>query len=111
MSTYTQSDLVDELVGIFPEFRARWEKDTEDDAFSCSSLHGVYQSLLPFVATQQPTQRQWQRLADHLSAAVDAGGDRENAADTCMLEHLHQVKLNRVLRPLLNNTARAYVRR
>jgi len=39
------------------------------------------------------------------------GGDRENVANTCVLEHLHQVKLNRILRPLLSKEARLYVRR
>jgi len=111
MSTYQQSDLIDELVKIFPEFHDQWEKDNEDEAFPCASLHGVYQSLLPFLTKLQPTQKQWQRLADHLSAAVEAGGDRENAADTCVLEHLHQVKLNRILRPLLSKEARLHVRR
>lgn len=110
MNSYQQSDLVEELVQIFPEFLAYWAEDNADDEFRSSSLHRVYMSFLPFLATVQPTQQQWQRLADHLSSAVAYGGDRENAADTCVLEHLHQVKLNRILRPLLSEQARSYVR-
>jgi hypothetical protein len=110
MEEYEQSDLVSDLVRIFPDFAARWTEDTEDNGSLSSSLHCVYMSFLPFLVHARPTRKQWQLLADHLSAAVAAGGDQENAADTCVLEHLHQVKLNRTLRPLLSEEARAYMR-
>ncbi|WP_436044157.1 hypothetical protein [Pseudoxanthomonas sp. LjRoot143] len=100
-----------DLALIFPSFPAYWAKDIEDDGQPSSSLHYVYMSLMPFLKKAQPTQKQWQLLADHLSRAVAAGGDQENAADTCVLEHLHQVGLNRILRPMLSQEARAYVRR
>lgn len=111
MKEYEQADLVNDLVAIFPDFALWWEKDSEEDEFRSSSLHSVYMSFLPFLGDVTPTQKQWRLLADHLSKAVAAGGDRENAVDTCVLEHLHQVKLNRVVRPLLSKKARAYVRR
>ena len=110
MDTYRQDYLLAELVKIFPEFRAVWDEENADEEFRSWSLHGVYMSFLPFVAAAQSTQQQWQRLADHLSEAVASGGDRENAADTCVLEHLHQVRLNKILRPLLSKAAQAYVR-
>jgi hypothetical protein len=109
MQKYAQADLVTDLVHIFPEFSLVWAED-HDDEFPSSSLHSVYQSFLPFLASVQPTDKQWQLVADHLSKAVAAGGDQENAADTCVLEHLHQVRLNRILRQLLSKEARAYVR-
>jgi hypothetical protein len=110
MKTYSQADLLADLCEIFPEFAACWEEDNELDEFRSSSLHSVYMSLLPFLSQISPTPKQWQRLADHLSNAVASGGDQENAADTCVLEHLHQVNLGKTLRPLLSNEARAYVR-
>jgi hypothetical protein len=110
MNTYRQDDLLAELVKMFPQFRAVWEEENGDEEFRSSSLHSVYMSFLPFVAVAQPTQKQWQLLADHLSEAVASGGDRENAADTCFLEHLHQLRLNKILRPLLSKAALAYVR-
>jgi hypothetical protein len=110
MSPYSQSDLVNDLVQIFPEFAAYWEGDNEEEEFRSSSLHSVYMSFLPFLGTVQPTQKQWALLADHLSNAVAAGGDLENAVDTCVLEHLHQVRLNRIIRPLLSKKAQGYVR-
>ncbi|MEP7044321.1 MAG: hypothetical protein ABI843_14755, partial [Dokdonella sp.] len=110
MKRYEQSDLVNDLVRIFPEFSTYWEEDNAGGEFRSSGLHSVYMSFLPFLASVQPTKGQWQFLADHLSNAVASGGDWENAADTCVLEHLHQVKLNKILRPLLSTEARACVR-
>jgi hypothetical protein len=110
MDAYRQADLLSELIQIFPQFHSHWEQDNEDEEFRSDSLHSVYMSLLPVVSSFNPTPNQWRLFADHLSAAVAAGGDRENAADTCVLEHLHQVGLSSVLRPLLSNEARIYLR-
>ena len=110
MSEYEQADLINDLVGIFPEFAARWAAERDED-FPSSTLHSVYMSFLPFIGSIHPSIQQWKQLADHLSKAVAAGGDWENAADTCVLEHLHQVRLNGVLRPLLSKDAQKYVRR
>jgi len=110
MDAYGQSDLVNDLAKIFPGFAAYWAEDNEDGESWPSSLHSVYMSFVPFLSTVQPTPKQWQLLADHFSEAVASGGDWENAADTCVLEHLHQIKLNGILRPLLSKEARAYVR-
>jgi hypothetical protein len=112
MNVYRQEDLLEDLVLIFPSFRAIWEDENggEDEELRSPSLHSVYMSFLPFLATANPTQKQWRLVADHLSGAVAAGGDRGNAADTCFLEHLRQVKLHKVLRPLLSKEAQAYVR-
>lgn len=112
MKTYEQSDLVNDLTRIFPEFALYWEKDNEneDEEFRSSSLHSAYMSLLPFLARTNPTQQQWQLFADHLSNAVACGGVQENAADTCVLEHLHQMKLDGILRTMLSREAQAYLR-
>ena len=110
MAELSQAQLLLDLSGIFPEFAAYWARETEGDEFPSKTLHVVYMSFVPFLGSLSPTQAQWQRLADLISREVAAGGDRENAVDTCMLEHLHQVKLNRVLRPLLSRAAKSLVR-
>lgn len=110
MQQYTQSVLLNDLVGIFPEFSDYWRAEIGEDEFPSSSLHAVYMSFLPFLAHTNPTPKQWQLIADHFSEAVAVGGDRENAVATCVLEHLHQVRLNRLLRPLLSQEARTHVR-
>ena len=110
MDTLSQTQLVRELIKILPEFEATWASDTEDEEFKSESLHSVYMSFLPLLAASVVTQRQWLQVADLFSREVAAGGDRANAVDTCVLEHLHQVKLNRVLRPLLSPAAKSLVR-
>jgi hypothetical protein len=56
MKQYCQSDLVNDLALIFPDFSAYWEKDIEDDEQPPLSLHYVYMSLMPFLKKAQPTQ-------------------------------------------------------
>jgi hypothetical protein len=110
MENLSQYELVADLAAVFPEFQSYCAAETAENELPSESLHSVYQLLLPFLGTIQPSPQQWRRLADLLSREVAVGGVRENAADTCLLEHLHQVKLNRVLRPLLSPTARSMVR-
>lgn len=110
MAMLSQTQLVSDLAAVFPEFSAYWESDRSDDDSPSITLHSVYLSFLPFLGGCSPTSLQWQQLANILSREVAAGGERENAVDTCMLEHLHQVKLNRVLRPLLSPAAKSLVR-
>jgi hypothetical protein len=110
METISQDQLVSDLAAVFPSFASHWASELEDGDSRSKSLHVVFMTLLPFLSTVSPTTAQWQQLADLLSREVAAGGSRANAADTCALEHLHQVKLNKVLRPLLSPAARAMVR-
>ena len=49
---------------------------------------------------------QLRRLGDWLSAAVVAEGALENAVSTCFLEHMRQLKVNRVLAPHLSQLAK-----
>lgn len=109
MHQYAQSDLLDDLIGIFPDFAPYWQADIAEEQFPSSSLHGVYMSFLPFLANAHPTPKQWKLVANHFSEAVAAGGDRANAADTCFFEALDKGPLSRMLRPLLSKEARNYV--
>jgi hypothetical protein len=110
MEDFSQHDLVADLVAIFPGFEEEWRLDQEGSCSPSSSLHSVYQSFLPFLGSVQPSPEQWKHLADLFSREFAAGGNRKNAVDTCVLEHLHQIKLNRALRPLLSPAARSVVR-
>jgi hypothetical protein len=110
MDQYNQTNLLDALVRIFPDFAEYWMTDIANDEDPSSSLHSVYMSFLPFVAKAQPTPKQWKLLAKHFSEAVAAGGGRENAAATCFFEALDKGPFSRTLRPLLSKEAKAYVR-
>ncbi|WP_250634416.1 hypothetical protein [Pinirhizobacter soli] len=107
---YDQSDLLKDLTKIFPEFASYWQADIEEDEDPPINLHSVYTSFLPFLWKVSPTPKQWQLVANHFSAAVEAGGDRENAADTCFLEALRRKdEITRTLRPLLSKKAKSYI--
>lgn len=110
MHQYNQTSLLDDLFRIFPDFANYWRADIADEEHPSSSLHSVYMSFLPFVAKAHLTPKQWKLLANHFSEAVAAGGDRENAADTCFFEGLDKGPFSRMLRPLLSEGAKAYVR-
>jgi hypothetical protein len=104
--TLTQADLLDDLDVIFPGFREEWRGDWEETP--SRSLHSVWMSLFPFALRPEPTPMQWKRLADLMSREVAAGGDRENAVDTCVLEGLNR-EVRRILRPLVSREAQKYV--
>lgn len=109
MDQYNQTDLLNDLVKIFPDFASYWQANIADDECPSSSFHSVYLSFLPFLASANPTPKQWELVANHFSDAVAAGGDRENAADTCFLEALGKGAISRALRPLLSKEARSYI--
>lgn len=110
MHQYNQASLFDDLVKIFPDFADYWAADTADDEYPPTSLHSVYISFLPFVMKAHLTEKQWKLLATHLSAAVAAGGDRENAVDTCFFEALRKGPFSGTLKPFLSKEAKSYVR-
>jgi len=109
MDKYNQSDLINELVKIFPNFASYWQADIADDEYPSTSLHSVYMSFLPFLGSANPTPKQWRLVAYHLSEAIAAGGDRESAVATCFFEGLGKGAISRILRPLLSKEARAYI--
>jgi hypothetical protein len=45
-----------------------------------------------------------------INAMVEAGGERENAISTCLLEHASQVKLRAIIRPYLSEAAKRELR-
>lgn len=110
MAMISQAQLVEDLGRIFPEFPSYWSDEVVSDDFPSQSLHAVYMALVPFLGGVDSTQSQLRLLADLFSREVAAGGDRQNAVDTCVLEHLHQIGLNKAIRPLLSQVAKTFVR-
>ena len=102
-----QEDLLASLFAIFPAFQAEWLADCEGDESPSDSLHSVYLSFLPYVSAASPSPAQLNHLAALINGAVSAGGDSENAASTCFLEHLGQAGMLQPLRPLLSPEARS----
>jgi hypothetical protein len=96
--------LLEELFEIFPECRSSY-KPFHDDA---PTFHSVLLGFNPLVTTALGTFSKPQLLAfaNLVNAAVEGGGDLENAFGTCFLEHLGQLGALKTLRPHLSKLAR-----
>ena len=97
--------LLEELFRIFPQYRAAYEGPIHDDR---PSFHSVLMAFTPFFGTQIAsfTETQLCSFGGLISASVAAGGPLENAFGTCLLEHLHQIRAAKLLRPHLSELAR-----
>ncbi len=106
MRTLPQSpeQLPEEFFAIFPEYRAE-HRPIHDDA---PTYHSVHMAFTPFFGGRSASfsERQLRSFGELVSTAVAAGGSLENAISTCLLEHLHQIRALRVLRPYLTERAR-----
>jgi hypothetical protein len=99
-------ELLDWLFTTFPAYRASCSGPIHDDTPSFHSvLIGFASDFSGSLASSPP--RQLRELGALASAAVEAGGDLENAFGTCLLEHLHQIRAKRALWPYLSPAARA----
>ena len=106
MRTVPQSpeQLLENLFEIFPQFRAD-DRPIHDDI---PTFHSVLIAFTCFFGAHSSTfsERQLQAFGDLVSAAVAADGVLANAFETCLLEHLHQIRAWQVLRPQLSELAR-----
>jgi hypothetical protein len=100
-------DTIQFLVSLDPAF----ETELEDEDLDSMNHHAVMALFAQYFGANVGgfTVNQLRRLGDWLSAAVAAGGDIENAVSTCFLEHAHQLKVNRILRPFLSKEAKGQV--
>ncbi len=96
--------LLEALFEIFPECRSPY-RPVHDDV---PTFHSVLIGFNPFVATALSTCSKPQLLAfaNLVNAAVEGGGELENAFGTCLLEHLGQLGALKTLRPNLSKRAR-----
>lgn len=105
MNYQLPKELLDQLILLFPEFKDEWDDENAYiDVNGEFSLHSIYMTFLPFLTANigKIHHGQIQQFAALINEAVDAGGDSENAVSTCILEHLGQVKLYSILKPLLS---------
>ena len=109
-----------QLCDLFPSFGAWWEKEEEglppedglvDGVYFEWSHHAVLRQFLLYFSTnhQSFTPRQLQRFGTWVDNAIATRNDLENAVSTCFLEHMRQVKINRVLAPYLSANAKRHV--
>ena len=113
-------ETLQQLCEVFPSFGAWWEKEEEAPPPEDGLVDGVYyewshhavlrQFLLYFSMNHESfTRRQLQRFGAWVDNAIAVKSDLENAVSTCFLEHMRQVKVNRVLAPYLSANAKRHV--
>jgi hypothetical protein len=104
-----------DLCEMFPSFEEWWKDEQAppedglvDGVYYKWTHHRVMFEFLEYFAKNHEsfTEKQLKRFGDWLNAAVSSYSDLENAISTCFLEHMHQVKINRVLAPYLLRAAK-----
>jgi hypothetical protein len=98
--------LLAELFAIFPLYRTGYAGPIHDEAPTFHSVLIAFSSF-PLASSSEAELRDFGAL---VSAAVEGGGPLANAFETCLLEHLHQIRAERALRPHLSKTAREKTR-
>jgi hypothetical protein len=100
------SALAEQLVGLFPQFSAELEDE------EIENYHQVIQRIAPVLAGYllTSTERTARKFCELVNAMADAGGEKENAITTCLLEHASQVRVRKIIRPHLGVAARRELR-
>jgi len=93
------------LATLDPQFGVEWEREAEPGEVT---HHGLMQFFAQHFAHNHAkySEKQLRRLGEWLSQSVASGGVIENAVSTCLLEHMRQLKINRVLAPYLSKEAK-----
>ncbi len=105
MSFDGSRDLRAALVELFPDFGAEPADETE-------SYHRVMMDLAPFVTRylEQGSPGTAEAFGQLVNRMAGAGGDQQNAIETCLLEHASQLRFARLLRPHLDDRTRRALR-
>ena len=108
-------DTLQQLCAIFPSFKNDWEQDNAppedgliDGVYYEWTHHAVLRQFLQFFARHRDsfTDAQLRELGNWINHAVSQEDEIENAVATCFLEHMQQVRVNRVLAPYLSRKAK-----
>ena len=90
---------------VFPQYRAAYDGPIHDDT---PTFHSVVMAFTQFFGAEKVSfsEDELRPFGALINAAVAAGGSLENAFGTCLLEHLHQIRASKILRPYLSERAR-----
>lgn len=103
MPLETPADLLAALGAICPGLHGEWEAGEEP-----ASFHDVMRRFTDVFGSEAArlAPRELARVGAVLSEAVQRGGELENAVSTCLLEHLHQIRAWKAIKPYLSEAAR-----
>lgn len=104
-----------QLSMLFPTFGIQWEQENAppedglvDGVYYEWTHHAVLRRFLEFFSPHPGafTEEQLRLLGDWINDAVTRDDDLENAVSTCFLEHMHHVRIDRLLGPYLSRKAK-----
>lgn len=99
-------ELLATLSALFPEFASEFGADEE-----VTTHHQVVLRLAPMItAYLRDRPALVKPFCDLINAMVAAGGAKENAISTCLLEHASQISLRKTIRPHLTAAAKEQLR-
>ena len=105
----TAAELESTLVGIFSSFATELAKvEADPPEFGERTLYAVLLDFAPYFARHAKSfsEHQLEGFGHFLHAALQTGGQLENALSTCFLEHAHQLKVSKQLRQALRKAQR-----
>lgn len=100
-----------QLYAIFPPFEGWWSKEQAppedgvvDGVYYEWTHHSVMRQFLEYFSHHRDefTEKQLQQFGAWVRDAISNPGSVENAVSTCFLEHMRQVRINRMLAPYLS---------
>src|SRR5437879_3435015 len=94
------------LIELFPPFAAELE------GVEITGHHQIITRLTPLITgyLQDASKRTTEKFCEVVSAMVSAGGEKENAISTCLLEHASQVSLRKIILLYLTAAAKKELR-
>ena len=116
MTIQRPQETLGQLCEIFPRFADEWAGESAptedgmlDGVYYEWTHHSVLRAFLGYFANNQESfdELQVSALGSWINNAVLVDGDLENAVSTCFLEHVRQVKVERLLWPYLSRRAKA----
>jgi hypothetical protein len=103
---HSPAALAEQLIGLFPSFAAELEGE------AIENYHQVIQRLAPVIAAylKASNERTVETFCELVNSMADAGGERESAISTCLLEHASQMQIRNIIRPHLGAAAKRELR-
>ena len=110
MKIDSASELARELTAIVPAFAERWDEGKSSGYPDGNhTYHTVFLALSTLDLTHSTT-KQIKAICVIINDFISRGGDYENAASTCFLEHASQIRVMNIIKPYLSDAARTELR-
>lgn len=98
------------LAQVLAEYFPIFSEELVDEEIDSHHLVLMLFAPISAQALESADERTIRRFCDLINQMVSAGGELENAASTCFLEHASQIGVRNIIRPFLSKEAEAELR-